>query len=322
VDRPPGRPPTLWTEARRGPRIWAAENRRSLRRVVAEHGALLVRGVELRDADAVVAVFRELASDLLTDLETFAPRPKYADGVYAATPWPAHQPMCMHHELSYRLEVPSLLMFACLQAPRTGGATGLADASRVLDALPLDLVARFEREGWQLLRSYNGDVGASVKDAFGTDDRAAVERYCQVNGIEADWLPDGGLRTRQRRRAVMRHPVTGRRCWFNQVAFLSEWTLDPEVREYLVDVYGPDGLPFTTSFGDGDPITPDVVELLNHVYEAHTSREPWQSGDLLLVDNIGTAHSREPYDGEREVLVGMAEPIRVAASVATPRRAR
>ena len=25
-------------------------------------------------------------------------------------------------------------------------------------------------------------------------------------------------------------------------------------------------------------------------------REPWQSGDLLLVDNIRTAHSREPYD--------------------------
>ena len=36
----------------------------------------------------------------------------------------------------------------------------------------------------------------------------------------------------------MRHPLTGQRCWFNQIAFLNEWTIDPEVREYLVDVYG------------------------------------------------------------------------------------
>src|SRR6266566_2950193 len=66
--------------------------------------------------------------------------------------------------------------------------------------------------------------------------------------------------------AVVRHPVTGRRCWFNQIAFLNEWTLAPEVREYLVDVYGPDGQPFNTRFGDGDPIGEDVVQLLNQVY--------------------------------------------------------
>jgi Taurine catabolism dioxygenase TauD, TfdA family len=40
-------------------------------------------------------------------------------------------------------------------------------------------------------------------------------------------------------------------------------------------------------------------------------REPWQAGDLLLVDNIGTAHSREPFKGPREVVVGMADPRRL-----------
>ena len=73
--------------------------------------------------------------------------------------------------------------------------------------------------------------------------------------------------------------------------------LAPEVREYLVDVYGEDGLPFNTRFGDGDPIGEDVVQLLNEVYEANTAREPWQAGDLMLVDNIRSAHSREAYEG-------------------------
>ena len=85
---------------------------------------------------------------------------------------------------------------------------------------------------------------------------------------------------------MVRHPITGRRCWFNQIAFLNEWTLDPEVREYLVDTYGAEGLPFTTRFGGGDPIGEDVVQLLNEVYQANTMREPWQAGDLMLVDNI------------------------------------
>ena len=84
------------------------------------------------------------------------------------------------------------------------------------------------------------------------------------------------------------------------------------MREYLVDVYGEDGLPFNTRFGNGDPIGEDVVQLLNEIYEANTAREPWQAGDLMLVDNIRTAHSREAFEGPREVLVGMADPVRLA----------
>ena len=105
----------------------------------------------------------------------------------------------------------------------------------------------------------------------------------------------------------MRHPVTGERCWFNQVAFLSKWTMAAEVREFLVDMYGADGLPFNTRFGGGDPIGEDVVQLINEVYDANTAREPWLAGDLLLVDNVRTAHSREPFEGQREVLVAMAD---------------
>jgi alpha-ketoglutarate-dependent taurine dioxygenase len=218
----------------------------------------------------------------------------------------------MHHELSYTLEFPGLMLFACLTPPETGGATAVADAPTVLDALPKDLVARFESEGWMLTRSYNEDIGATWQETFGTDDRAAVENYLQANGIAFSWHPGDELRTRQRRSAVVRHPVTGQRCWFNQVAFLNKWTLDADVRDYLLDVYGEEGLPFNTRFGNGDPIGEDVVALLNEVYEANTLREPWQAGDLLLVDNVRTAHSREPYTGEREVLVGMGEPVQLA----------
>ena len=312
ADLRPGQLPVLRADAAGDPPGWAAEHRDALRAVVTEHGSVLVRGLGLRDAAGTAAVFRLLTAGLMTEKEAFASRRAYSDGVYSSSKWPPNQPMCMHHELSYALEFPGLMLFACLTAPASGGATGVADAPAVLAALPADLVGRFEREGWLLTRSYTEDIGASVTDAFGTDDRGAVEGYCRDNGIEFEWQPDGGLRTRQRRSAVVRHPVTGQRCWFNQIAFLNERTIDPEVREYLVDIYGEDGLPFNTRFGHGDPVGEDVVQLLNEVYEANTAREPWQAGDLMLVDNVRTAHCRDPYQGPREVLVAMADAVRLA----------
>jgi alpha-ketoglutarate-dependent taurine dioxygenase len=308
-----GKPPLARADAPGNLPGWAAEQREALLTVVAEHGSVLVRGLVLSAPAEIEAVFRRLASELMTEQEAFAPRQALAEGLYSSSPWPAKEPMCMHNELSYRLQVPGLLLFACLTAPADGGATAVADSAAVLEALPPELVERFEREGWLLVRSYKDEIGASIAEAFGTDERATVESYCRANAIGFEWQAEGKLRTWQRRRAVVRHPVSGRRCWFNQIAFLNEWTLAPEVREYLLELYGPDGLPFTTRFGNGDPIGEDVVELLNAAYDANTVREPWQAGDLMLVDNVRSAHSREPYEGAREVLVGIADPVEVSA---------
>jgi hypothetical protein len=301
-------PPMLRVEATDDAPRWAAEHREALRAAVVEHGSLLVRGLGLRDATEIEAVFLRLGA-LMTEREAFAPRRRYSNAVYSSSKWPPNQPMCMHHELSYVLGFPSLMLFACLVAPTAGGATPIADSPTVLDALPTDLVERFERVGWLLVRHYNDEIGASVGDAFGTDDRSAVESYCRANGIKFEWQPGGALRTWQHRSAIVRHPLTGQRCWFNQIAFLNEWTIDPEVREYLVDLYGEDGLPFNTRFGNGDPIGADVVQAINQAYEANTAREPWQAGDVMLVDNVRTAHGRERFEGPREVLVAMADAV-------------
>ncbi|MGW4055696.1 TauD/TfdA family dioxygenase [Streptomyces sp. NPDC004779] len=287
---------------------WVAEHHDELLGSVAEHGAAVVTGLGLRTVSEVVAVLTALGASPARDTEGFAPRTPYADGVYSSAAWPPQRPMCMHHELSYAGRFPGLLCFACLEAPAAGGATALADAAAVLEALPEDEVARFEQEGWILTRAYHDELGATLSEAFGSTDPAAIDAYCRANGIDTDWQPDGSLRTRQHRKAVVRHPGTGRRCWFNQIAFLSRWTMDPEVREFLVEEYGPEGLPFDTRYGNGDPVRPGTVEEINRVYEAHTVRRAWRDGDLMLVDNIRTAHSREPYEGSRQVVVAMADP--------------
>lgn len=275
-------------------------------------GAVVVRGLGIERPADVGRVARSLARRLMTEREGFAPRDVYDDQVYSSSKWPANQPMCMHHELSYAAEAPSLLVFGCLAAPDTGGETAVADGQAVLRALPDDLVARFAREGWRLVRNYHDSVGVGWAEAFGTSDRAEVERYCADNAIDVEWRTDNGLRTSQVRPAVVTHPVTGERCWFNQIAFLNELTMDPDVREYLSLVLGPDGLPFTTRYANGDPIDADVIDTINAVYHEHTRSRPWQRGEVLLVDNIRTAHSREPYQGPREIAVAMGDPVRPA----------
>src|SRR5213076_1838981 len=127
VDLRHGKPPILRVEATGDAPRWAAEHRDALRAAVAEHGSLLVRGLGLRDAAETEAVFRRLAS-LMNEREAVTPRRSYSPGVYSSSKWPPNQPMCMHHELSYALQVPSLMLFACVVAPTSGGATPVADA--------------------------------------------------------------------------------------------------------------------------------------------------------------------------------------------------
>src|SRR5262249_15188514 len=152
VDLQPGKPPLLRTKATGDAARWAAEHRNALRAFVAEHGSLLVRGLGLCDSAEIGEVFRQFGS-LMAEREAFAPRRRCAEGVYSSSKWPPNQHMCMHHELSYVLELPSLMLFACLVAPTRRGETQLADSPAVLRALPVELVERFERLGWLLIRN-------------------------------------------------------------------------------------------------------------------------------------------------------------------------
>ncbi|MGW1894591.1 TauD/TfdA family dioxygenase [Streptomyces sp. NPDC002004] len=289
----------------------------AVRTLVARHGALLVRGLGLRAPADLADAARALGVRPTTEREGFTGRSDLGDGVHGSSQWPADEPMCMHHELSYAAQVPGIALFGCLTAPGQGGATAVADAARVLQELPAELVDRFEREGWVLARSY-GEVGMSWPEAFGTEDRQRVDAYCREHAIEHTWQPDGTLRTRQHRSAVVRHPATGERLWFNQIAFLNELTLDPAIREYLISLYGPGALPFTTYYGSGEPVPAEVVATINDVYTAQTMREPWQAGDLLVVDNLRMAHSREAYEGERDIVVVLGDPVRLDDHVRTP----
>ncbi|WP_432828479.1 TauD/TfdA family dioxygenase [Dactylosporangium sp. CA-092794] len=310
-----GKPPILRTPAfdsLDAAIAWVSEQREAIRAELHRSGSLMIRGVGVRDAGDFARVRDVLLPRRASYKEKATPRTDFGEGVFSSTDLPAVQPIRLHNENSYTLDFPTVLLFGCVIAPESGGATTVGDMRRALELIPAGLRERFATAGWLLVRNFSELAGLPWHKSFATEDPAQVEAYCRENVIGYEWLSEGELRTRQRRSAIVTHPVTGERTWFNHVAFWSRWSLDPDVRDVLLDTYGEDGLPFETYVGDGTPLTEAEAGALNAVYDQVTLRETWQEGDLLLVDNILSAHGREAYHGDRKILVAMGDPIALA----------
>jgi alpha-ketoglutarate-dependent taurine dioxygenase len=159
------------------------------------------------------------------------------------------------------------------------------------------------------VRNFGDGFGLAWQDVFQTADKQAVERHCRAKGIETEWKEGDRLRTRAVRRALARHPKTGELVWFNHATFFHLSTLEPTVRQALLEEFEESELPTNTYYGDGSAIDPEVLEQLRAAYDAEIVRFPWQEGDLLMLDNMLVAHGRAPFSGPRQILVGMAEPV-------------
>jgi alpha-ketoglutarate-dependent taurine dioxygenase len=178
VQTAPGKPPLLPVQVGGRAADWTAAHRDALRHAVLSHGAVLVRGLGLRSHAEVGDVFRAFSGGrLLPERESFAPRTVHQPGVFSSTKWPANQQMCMHHEQSFASDFPGVMMFACLTAPAAGGATPVADATAVLNALPRDHGRSSARA--DSLRNHNDEIGSSCGGVRHADP-AAVEHYCQI----------------------------------------------------------------------------------------------------------------------------------------------
>jgi hypothetical protein len=288
---------------------WLAEQRTALRSALDAYGAVHLRGLPLRSEQDFARIRDTVVATRAEYRENATPRSHFGEGVYSSTDLPAAQAIRPHNENSYTLSFPGLLLFCCLVAPEEGGATPVTDVRTVLRALPPRLVERFREHGWALVRTYDEDLGLSWRTAFGTEEPAAVAAYCAANLIAHEWHEDGRLRTMQRRSALITHPRTGEELWFNHFAFWSAWSLEPEIREIMEEAVGAGDFPFATLLGDGSELDEADVRTINEAYTAATVRASWQVGDVLIVDNLLSAHARDAFRGERRVLVAMGDPI-------------
>ncbi|MFJ2784229.1 MULTISPECIES: TauD/TfdA family dioxygenase [unclassified Streptomyces] len=315
IVREPGKPVVVRTPAfdsMAEAAAWLDGQRDAVRAELHRSGAVLLRGLPVTDAADFARARDSLIRERAGYKEKATPRTDFGEGVFSSTDLPAVQPIRLHNENSYTLDFPGVLLFGCVTAPAVGGATTVGDMREALRLLPPELAERFARAGWLLVRNYSELAGLPWYKTFATEDKSVAEAYCRENTVGYEWLDDDSMRTTQRRSAIVTHPVTGEKVWFNHFAFWNSRTLDEDVREVLLETYGEDGLPFSTYLGDGTALTDAEVDIVNEVYDRVTVRETWQRGDLMLVDNVLCAHGREAYAGDRKILVAMGEPVALA----------
>jgi alpha-ketoglutarate-dependent taurine dioxygenase len=240
--------------------------------------------------------------------ERSSPRSAVAGRIYTSTDYPPSCDILPHNENSYAHNWPLKIFFYCERPPVAGGETPLVDVRRVYQRISPATKAKFERLGVLYVRNFHEALGVSWKDTFQTADKDAVEQYCRASGYEFEWTAFG-LRTRRLAAAICSHPVTGEKVWFNHAAFFHVSSLPADIRTALMSQFAEEDLPNHTYYGDGSSIEPRVVEELRAAYSSETVRYSWTRGDLLMVDNMLTAHARSAYSGERRILVGMSEPF-------------
>lgn len=287
---------------------WAEANRAGMEERLLRHGALLFRGFGVAEIEDLQRFVRAVCGDLLEYRERSSPRSELADRVYTSTDYPAEQPIFPHNEHSYAKRFPLKLFFSCVVPSETGGETPVGDTRRIFGRIAPEVRERFQEKGWMYVRNFHPGFGLSWRTVFQTGDKGRVEEYCREAGIEFEWRPGDRLRTRQVRPAAAVHPRTGETVWFNHATFFHVSTLAPAIREPLLRDFGEDDLPNNTYYGDGSPIEPEVAEHLRQAYRSEMVELPWRRGDVLLIDNMLTAHARNPFTGPRKIAVAMADP--------------
>ncbi len=276
-------------------------------------GAVLLRGYDLSTVQQFSEVVGALsAGDLRQYQGGASPRTAMLGGVrpiYNSTDYPADCELPLHNELSYSDDYPGRIYFMCLTEPEDGGETTLGDSRQILAAMPSLVRAAFERKGVRYIRHlWSGTgTGYSWQDVFCSDDRAEVEARCATIGADIEWLAGDVLRVVQVRPAIAVHPDTGEEVWFNQADGFHPSGLDPATYRELLQLCGSEErFRLNVTFGDGSPIGADMLSAVRDVIRRETGPHPWRKGDVLVLDNLLTAHGRRPFRGARAIATAMS----------------
>jgi alpha-ketoglutarate-dependent taurine dioxygenase len=315
--------------------VWLRERADWVQEKLTRHGAILLRGFDVVDADGFEAVARAIAPTLRNDY-LGTPTQRLTDYVFPSSDLPGRYSIAQHCEMSYLRTPPTRVFFGCLEppAPHTG-ETPLADFRQVGRDLDPALRARFERGGIRISRNFRGPGAKGVRlwtlerwdEFFSTTDPVVVEAKCAAEGMDCEWTASGGLRLSITQPIYRDHPGTGERVWYNQFAAhhlaSSAWEyprifrLRPTLCNWLswqlvritvgLKRRSPRStLAYYCTYADGSEIPDrDMRALLATIWK-HTVIMPWQRGDVLAIDNRSVSHGRFPCSGPRQIVACLA----------------
>lgn len=285
------------------------ENRGEIEKLLLTSGCIKFVGVTIDTTKAFQQLTNSISSEFLDYIDGNSPRTKLEGKVYSSTEYDPTRKITMHNELSYSSVWPNKIFFSCIQPAESGGETLLVDSRTVLKQMDGDIVSKISERGIVYVRNLHGGngLGPSWQDTFETKDKMQLEKYCIEYNIKYTWKENGNLRLEQFSTGVIKHRKTKEEVWFNQIDQFHPLHLGEELYETMMLLYGsPDNFPMYVSFGDGTEIEKTIVEEIMHTIEGLTVAPVWNKNELLMIDNELIGHGRNPFKGERRVLVAMS----------------
>lgn len=324
---------------------WISANKEWLDVKLLEYGAILFQGFAVRDGVEFEEVVQRYNPELCDEYRGTSPRTQVPGTkyVFTASEFPKTYPIPQHLEMSFLPSPPRRLFFCCLEAPTTaGGETCLCDYRMVYETMDPSIRQQFEDKGVKHVRNYHRKKSPGLladptmtkgwEEVFGMSSRADVEAELSREGQGFTWRGDDELQIVNKTEAVEKHPQTGDKIWFNHL-MVFHWSIFSAeyyrvfrrlgniryllyswvawlLRFFFLDLRGPDKVGFHTFFGDGSSIPQGHVTHVHDVVHRNMVFNRWQRGDVLMIDNFRVSHGRQPYTGQRKVVVAWSQPTK------------
>ncbi|WOJ95104.1 TauD/TfdA family dioxygenase [Congregibacter variabilis] len=273
--------------------------------LLAQHGALLFRGMPLlsaTDFDAFIEAFA-WPNFRYADSLSNAVRSNRTERVFTANEAPAAVEIFLHHEMAQTPVYPSKLFFFCETAPDSGGETPLCRSDKLLAMMRQhqpEFVQRCATEGLRytnvmpLAADAASGQGRSWTSTLGTGDRDQAEQKLAGLGYDWSWLDGGDLKVTTPVLAAVRKLASGSEVFFNQlIAAYQGWNDNRNKGEKSV------------SFGGGAEISAQDLALTCELAQEITENVAWHRSDVVLLDNFMMMHGRRPFGGSRSILASL-----------------
>lgn len=269
-------------------------------------GALLFRGFPDEGDTGFDRFIEALGLQPFTYAESLsnAVRKNRTPRVFTANEAPPDLEIFLHHEMAQTPRFPRYLFFYCERAAETGGATPLCRSDQLLIALKQqmpgfikqcrELGVRYTHTMPATADSGSGQ-GRSWQDTLSVTTTEAAETKLDALGYSWTWLTGDDLRVTTPALPAIRQTATGTEVFFNQlVAAFAGWQDHRNAAHSSIH------------FGDGSSMPASTLETLVALAYQQVYDHSWDSGDILMIDNLRVMHGRRPYSGTRVVLAGLA----------------